>query len=88
MSDQFKATQLLLSPEGYLQKHTSDKGRGLNWTTSMNEELPIKMPAAGIGAEVKADTLPNVFRKVRDTRMDAPALRVMRNKKEFIWTWN
>ena len=46
------------------------------------------MPATGLGAEVKPDTLPNVFRKVRDVRGDAPALRVMRNEKEYIWTWS
>lgn len=77
----------MLTSKGYQEKINSENGRGLNWTTSTNDELPIKMPAVGLGSEVKPDTLPNVFRKVRDERLDAPALRVMRNKKEFIWTW-
>jgi hypothetical protein len=35
----------------------SKNGKNLYWTTDINQELPIKMDASGLAANIKPETL-------------------------------
>ena len=76
-----------MSTQGYQSLIKSKDGEGLHWTTDLNYELPIKMAHTGMSSEWKPETVTNVFWKTCADRGDSPALRVMRNKKELVWTW-
>ena len=65
---EFQACQLILSSQGYNEKVESVNGKGVKWTTSVLDELPIRMPATGLSSQIKPDTIPNVFKLVRDAR--------------------
>ena len=54
----------------------------------MNAELPVKMSATGMSANIKPTTLPILFRDAVTARKDNNSLKVMRDKKELTWTWN
>lgn len=62
MSD-FKASSLIVSAKGFSEKIHSKNGKGLNWTTSVHDELPIKMPETGISTLIRPDIIPNLFKK-------------------------
>ena len=82
------ANIIQMSKEGYEKLLNVEDGKNLHWTTDLNTELPIKMSSTGIGSTIKPETIPQVFRKTAYERQDGPALRVMRNDKEYIWSWN
>lgn len=78
---------ILMSSQGYSDLIGSKNGKDLYWTTDINAELPIKMAATGMGATVKPETIPAVFRRTALERQDNLAIKVMRDKKEVSWTW-
>lgn len=45
------------------------------------------MPLTGMAADLKPETVPAVFLRQAKERNSAPAMRVMRNNKEYVWTW-
>ena len=63
-----------MSKQGYLDLIGNKDGQDLYWTTDIKTELPIKMPATGLGAEIKPDTMPNCFRNTAIRRGDAAAM--------------
>mgnify|MGYP000940581033 CR=1 FL=1 len=77
-----------MSKQGYNDLMGSSDGKNLHWTTDINVELPIKISSTGIGSSIKPETLSQVFCKTVAARQDNPALRVMRNNREYVWTWN
>lgn len=77
-----------MSTQGYRDLINCNDGKNLYWTTDINAELPIKMPASGMGSAVKPETLPEVFKRTSENRGNNPAMKVIRNKKELTWTWN
>ena len=54
----------------------------------MNSELPVKMARAGAAADIKPITVTEAFLRQCSERGTAPAMRVMRDGKELLWTWN
>jgi len=77
-----------MSIQGYQDLLKNTDGKNLHWTTDINVELPIKMTNTGISSTIKPETIPTLFRKTAEARQDNPALRIMRENKEYIWTWN
>ena len=59
----------------------------MNWTTDINQELPIKMGSGGMSKHLVPETISTVFCRAAKQRGDAPALLVMRDNKEVIWSW-
>lgn len=45
------------------------------------------MGSGGLAQNLKPETIPRVFRRAAMQRGDNPAMRVMRDKKEYVWTW-
>ena len=88
MTNKKDQNTVVMSKEGYQRLLGNKDGNGLYWTTDINVELPVRVPSSGKGSLVKPTTLPNEFRRTVQNRGDAPALRVMRNKKEYVWSWN
>ena len=84
---QYSGTSVWMSKDGFSNLIGTKDGKNLYWTTDVNVELPIKMPASGTGAEIKPETLPSKFRSVVAQRGDAGAVFVQRNKKVFTWSW-
>ena len=84
----FAGNTITMSKQGYMDLIKSVDGKNVYWTTDVNVELPIKMQSTGLGSTIKPETWPNAFRKTAAARKDAPAMRVQRNKKEQVWTWN
>lgn len=72
---------VLISSQGFSDLVGSTDGKNLHWTTDINSELPIKMAAYGMSANIKPETIPSVFVKAAQMRADHPAVHVMRNKK-------
>ena len=72
---------VLISSQGFSDLVGSTDGKNLHWTTDINCELPIKMAAYGMSANIKPETIPSVFAKAAQMRADHPAVHVMRNKK-------
>ena len=60
----------------------------MHWTSDINCELPIKMAEKGLASEVKPDIIPMQMIRTAAMRGDAPSMRVMRNNREYMWTWN
>jgi len=77
-----------MSSQGYQDLVGVKNGKNLYWTTDMNAELPVKMSATGMSANIKPTTLPMLFRDAVTARKDNNSLKVMRDKKELTWTWN
>ena len=78
---------VLISSQGFSDLVGSNDGKNLHWTTDINSELPIKMAAYGMSANIKPETIPSVLNKAAAMRGDNPAVHVMRNKKQLTWTW-
>lgn len=83
----YSGTSVWMSKQGYGDLVGAKDGKNLYWTTDINVELPIKMPASGMGAEIKPETLPNKFRATAALRGDASAVFIQRNKKVYTWSW-
>ena len=54
---------ITMSSQGYQDLVGVKNGKNLYWTTDMNAELPIKMAATGMSANIKPTTLPILFRE-------------------------
>ena len=52
-----KDTTVYLPTDLYAKKLGIKDGKGLHWTTDMNEELPIRMASSGIGKNLLPQTL-------------------------------
>jgi hypothetical protein len=78
---------ILMSSQGYADLVGTPNGKNLYWTTDINAELPIKMAATGLGASIKPETIPVVFKRTALARDDNNAMNVMRNNKHVTWTW-
>jgi long-chain-fatty-acid--CoA ligase ACSBG len=78
---------ILMSSQGYADLVGTKNGKNLYWTTDINAELPIKMAATGLGASIKPETIPAVFKRSALERDENNAIKVMRDKKEVSWTW-
>ena len=81
------AQRIDISFSGLQKMKVEENGKNLNWTTHINQELPIKMGSAGMAKNLIPETISKVFCRAAKQRGDAPAMRVMRDNKEFIWTW-
>ena len=46
------------------------------------------MGRTGNAAAVKPETLPLMFARTAKLRGNSPAMKVMRNNKEWTWTWS
>ena len=77
-----------MSTRGFSDLVEPKDGKNLWWTTDINCELPIKMGETGRAAEIKPESIPRCFARSAKLRGDCPALRVMRNNKELLWTWS
>jgi long-chain-fatty-acid--CoA ligase ACSBG len=80
-------TTILMSSQGYADLVGTKNGQNLYWTTDVNAELPIKMAATGMGATIKPETIPAVFKRSALRGGDANAIKVMRDNKELTWSW-
>ncbi len=76
-----------MSSQGYKDLIGSKDGKDLYWTTDVNMELPIKMGHSGPSATITPDIVPNAFLTRARHCKKKPAMRVMRNKREYLWTW-
>jgi len=43
---------VMMSADGYQTLVNPESGKGLHWTTSIHDELPVKMRQSGPGSEV------------------------------------
>lgn len=77
----------MLSTQGYQNLVNTADGENLHWTCDINAELPIKMPLTGMAADLKPETVSSVFLRQASVRGTAPAMRVMRDNKEYVWSW-
>jgi len=77
----------LLSTAGYQNLVNTSDGENLHWTCDINAELPIKMPLTGMAADLKPETVTSVFLRQAKQRDSRPAMRVMRDNKEYLWSW-
>ena len=78
---------ILMSSQGYADLVGTKDGKNLYWTTDVNAELPIKMAATGFGASIKPETIPALFKKTAIQRGEHNAIKVMRDNKEYSWSW-
>lgn len=79
--------RLDLSVEGFKTLEKGAHGKNVNWATDINQELPIKIGSGGLSGNLKPETISKVFQRAAAQRGDNPALRVMRDNKEQVWTW-
>lgn len=83
-----------LSTKGYADLVGCEDGQNLYWTTDMNVELPVRMARTGAAADIKPQTISDVFLRTAGERGSAPAMRVMRKNQpkepevELLWTWD
>ena len=78
---------VMMSATGYRNLVNPQNGKGLHWTSDINDELPIKMRQSGPGSEVPF-TMPQLFMNAVRSGQDRPALFVERGGKRLSWTWN
>jgi len=83
----YKSSTIMMTKDGYQNLVDTKDGKNLYWSTDVNFELPIKIPATGRGSLVKPQTLPQFFRRIADKRGQFPGLKVQRKNKEYVWTW-
>ena len=76
-----------ISKRGYEQLLKPTDGKGLHWTSDINDELPIKMKKTGAGSETPI-TMCELFQNAVQRSWDRPALWVERNEVKLCWTWN
>ena len=80
---------IFMSKQGYQDLIKSTGGKNIHWTTDINAELPIKFAEAGTDFNsITPDTIPLQIMRTAKLRGDSPAMRVMRNGKEHMWTWS
>ena len=65
-----KDTRIDMSQEGLKTLKIGEKGRNLNWTTDINQELPIKMGSAGMSKNLVPETISAVFCRAAKQRGD------------------
>ena len=53
--------RLDMSAAGLINLQKGENGRNVNWTTDINQELPIKMGSHGISRNLKPETISKVF---------------------------
>ena len=82
------STRVEMTLEGLKEIKVGPDGKNVYWATELNQELPIKMGSNGISKNLKPETVSAVFKKAVALRGDNPALKVMRDNKEYSWTWN
>ena len=78
---------VMMSAQGYQSLVSPDNGKGLHWTSDINDELPIKMRQSGPGSEVPF-TMCQLFMNAVRSGGDRPAMWVERNGDKVCWTWN
>ena len=78
---------VMLSTKGYKAKLGAGDGRGLHWTTDINDELPVRMRPSGLGSE-RPRTMCEAFVDAVEREGDQPALHLQRDGQQFDWTWN
>ena len=78
---------VMMSAGGYQSLVNSQNGKGLHWTTNINDELPVKMRQSGPGSEVPF-TMPQMFQQAVASGQDRPALWIERDGAKVCWTWN
>ena len=61
-------------------------GKGINWTTNIRDELPVKMRDGGDGSEAPM-TICQLFLSAVALGEDRKSLMVQRDGKEISWTW-
>ena len=76
-----------ISLKGFQKMQIGENGKNLYWTTDINQELPIKMGSAGMAKYLIPETISKVFCRAAMQRGDNPAMRVMRDNKELVWSW-
>lgn len=65
----------------------SENGKGLHWTTTITDELPVKLRTNGHGSE-KPFTMNEMFMNACQSGGDKPCMFVERDGKKYSWTWN
>ena len=78
---------IVVSMEGCKKVANSQNGRGVHWTTDINDELPIKMTKSGEGSEAPF-TMCKLFQNAVEVSGSRPAMLVERGGKYIQWTWN
>ena len=56
-----KDTRIDISLNGLKNLNLKDKGKNVNWTTDINQELPIKMGSNGMSKALQPETISTVF---------------------------
>ena len=82
-----KDSRIDISFQGFQKMQIGENGKNINWTTDINHELPIKMGSQGLSKNLMPETISTVFCRAAYLRGDNPAMRVMRDNKELVWTW-
>jgi len=83
----YRGNVLMMSTEGYRKLLNSKDGKNVYWTTEINTELPIRMPATGMVSQLKPSTISQHFVNQAKLSQTKPVLKVMRNNKEHVWNW-
>ena len=78
---------VMVSTDGYKNLISSDNGKGLQWTCDVNDELPIKMRASGVGSE-RPFTTCQLFLNAVASGGSRNCMFVERDGKKIAMTWN
>jgi len=81
-------TYLYVSEQAFNGSVFNTDGKGLHWTTDINAELPIEMHREGIASTLQPSTMGETLFKQARKRQHNPALKVMRNNQELVWSWD
>jgi len=76
-----------MSSEGYKALLGCKDGKDLYWTSDVNRELPIKTGHSGPSLTIAPDIIPNALMHRAKFSRKSDCMRVMRGKKEYVWTW-
>mmetsp|Transcript_18020 Transcript_18020/g.30700 ORF Transcript_18020/g.30700 Transcript_18020/m.30700 type:complete len:180 (+) Transcript_18020:15-554(+) len=80
-------SSIVMSTTGFQELVGTQDGKGLHWTTDINQEVPIKISMDETSDQIKPETIPRQFIKMANERLSKPALNVMRNGKHYQWTF-
>jgi long-chain-fatty-acid--CoA ligase ACSBG len=88
METDYRGDVINISSEGYKNLIGNSNGKGIYWTTDVKTELPIRMPTTGTASTLKPTTLSDRFVMMCKQQKKKPALKVMRNGKEQVWSYD
>ena len=78
---------VMVSTDGYKNLINSDNGKGLHWTCDVNDELPVKMRASGVGSE-RPFTMCQLFLNAVASGGNRNSMFIERDGRKISMTWN